>query len=414
MTGEFMYLMRLIGCEVQGKALPLAQKKLDWNRLMILAREQTMDILAACALRQVPHAHCPMSAEELRVHVIRNHMRKREIIGLLEKMEKEGLQGVLLKGFAVGEEYPVPDLRISADTDIWVLPENEKCACAFFRANGFAVQRRAPRSHHRICVHPQMGIVEVHIALYETIVEKIWLKGCSMIREPFQKMQTEAGRFFTLGVTDHLLFLSIHMAKHFINSGISLRMMLDVGLYIQNHMLEIDWPRYWDTLHNSSFCAFMRVVLGTMVAFFGFSKERFPPFSQPSQEDMGLFLQDLEEGGWLGKNDLRNREQGLYAYNRAQIMKTAGQAGYFRYMLRWQSKEWLAAAFPSKEYMKEKYLVVRKHSWLLPAAWFHRTFFRSLGAIGSGVAIKRIITDRTSLPQSAKRRMDMFTKFQML
>ena len=58
------------------------------------------------------------------------------------QMNAAGIPALLIKGYAVADCYAAPDCRMSGDTDLLIEPKNEKRACAFMKANGFAVERR--------------------------------------------------------------------------------------------------------------------------------------------------------------------------------------------------------------------------------------------------------------------------------
>ena len=239
MSYEFEYLMQLMAAASRGIPAPMPARDPDWQRLLRLAREQSVEPLIGYVLKKQPELGCP---EELREEQIQR-LRQRTLVDfqrrilhfqMLEKMEKAGLKVVLLKGYDAARNYAVPECRISTDVDLWVQPEDEEAACAFLAQQGFEVEPRWKNGHHAVCHHPRMGCVELHALLYDEIVESVWFgknDGREFVREPFCRVETPEGAYNCLGDTDNLLFLSLHMIKHFIISGMSLRILMDVALF---------------------------------------------------------------------------------------------------------------------------------------------------------------------------------------
>ena len=172
MTNEFKALMQLVGAAAQGKALQKLPDDLDWARIERLANEQAVQTLLGYALRLSPALDCPAELREslvsqMRQEAFSNHAWKHSTLQLLAEMNAAGIPALLIKGYALADCYAAPDCRMSGDTDLLIEPKNEKRACAFMKANGFAVERRWTNGHHDVCHHPRLGCVELHVMLYD-------------------------------------------------------------------------------------------------------------------------------------------------------------------------------------------------------------------------------------------------------
>ena len=422
MTIEFQYLMNLVGCDAQGKKPARSSDYLDWERLRRLASEQTVVTLAAFALKANPDIDCPGKLRDamissMRGAAVKNYMRREHIMKLLKRFEEEGIHAVLLKGYAIAGEYCSPECRVSADTDIWVAPKDEEKACEFLKKQGFAVEPRWKNGHHAVCHHPTMGCVELHVILYDEIVEEIWFNktdGHEFICEPNEKVDGEDGTYYTLGKTDHLIFLTLHMIKHFIISGMSLRMMLDVALFMKNHSQEVNVERFWDTMRNLKYEKCVNTILWAMVQYAGFRTEDFPGIDAISPDGIDEVIADLEIGGNMGMNDKTNREDGWNAYNRELLLKNKSQIAYKLYMVKWQSSNYIKALFPSRIDLAKRYPYVMEKPWLIPYAWTHRLLFRGLRTIHKGNLISHTVADEKQLTTTGKERLEMFRRLGML
>ncbi len=353
----------------------------------------------------------------MRKNAFSNNGWRSGIIRLLNDMEKAGIRAVLLKGYAIADAYHSPDCRVSGDTDILIERKEEKRAKQFMRQKGFDVSDRWLNGHHAVCTHPQMGCVELHVQLYDEIVEDVWFKKLhteECLKEEYIPVETDEGRYFTLGYTDHFIFLALHLIKHFIETGITIQMMTDVALYLRKHAGRIDLERFWNLMKELSYEKLMNCVLWAMVEYCGFKKEDFPGIDENAPEQVEKLITDLENGGWMGNSDKAERKQGWHEYNRQIILKNKSKLSYYRQMIVWNLIGWKTMLFPSAERLKSKYPYAKKHPVLLPVAWFVRLIFRGSKAIKNGSLSRAIVKDENSINDSAKKRVELFKDLNML
>ncbi len=422
MTNEFKALMQLVGAAAQGKTLQKLPDDLDWARIERLANEQAVQTLLGYALRLSPALDCPAELREslvsqMRQEAFSNHAWKHSTLQLLAEMNAAGIPALLIKGYAVADCYAAPDCRMSGDTDLLIEPKNEKRACAFMKANGFAVERRWTNGHHDVCRHPQLGCVELHVMLYDEIVEDVWfgrMDGREFVSESAIEVATRDGSYRTLGYTDHMIFLMLHLIKHFIMTGMSLRMMLDVALFFSHHAERIDSARFWKTMESLKYGTIAQSILWAMVCYCGIDQTSLPGLCGDCPESVEMILDDLESGGWLGKIDEKAREEGWYEYNRQLLMKNRSKAQYLLFMLHWKIGAYLKALFPSRKTLAIRYPCVQKSALLIPLVWLHRLIFRGSRAVKKGALTTYIVTDEKKVGVLAQERVQMFKNLGMM
>ena len=422
MTNEFKALMQLVGAAAQGKAVSGLPDDMDWPKLERLANEQAVQTLLGYALKLSPALACP---EELRKRLIgqmrqlafSNNAWKATILRLIQQMNDAGIPALLIKGYAVADCYAAPDCRMSGDTDLLIEPKNEKRACVFMKANGFAVERRWTNGHHDVCRHPQLGCVELHVMLYDEIVEDVWfgrMDGRELVCESAIEVATQDGSYRTLGYTDHMIFLMLHLIKHFIMTGMSLRMMLDVALFFSHHAERIDSARFWKTMESLKYGTIAQSILWAMVRYCGIDATSIPGLCEACPKQVGMILDDLENGGWLGKLDEKAREEGWYEYNRQRLIENGGKAYYWRYMIWWKMGMYINALFPSRKKLEEQYPRVKKNAFWIPFVWLHRLVFLGGCAVKSGALTTYLVTDAKGIADLGQKRVEMFKMLGML
>ena len=422
MTQEFRQVLMLAAGGATGYSLAENCAGIEWDKVIEIARRHMVTTYLAHALKR--NADLPCQAEirnslirEARTLMFSNAMNRSAIIQLLEEMEAEGIHAVLLKGYAISECYALPECRISGDADIWVDPKDEERACLFMQSRGFFVSPRWKNGHHAVCHHPQMGCVELHVILYDEIVEDVWfgkMDGSEFVKEPHMQIETENGKYYTLGYTDHFIFLALHMIKHFIMSGLTVQMMLDVALYFKQYAAQIDAERVWNTIDSLHYGKLLNCIFWAMIRYCGFKQEDFRGICEEVPEQVEEILSDLEEGGWMGYENKKARADGWQEYNRQVLMERHSKVQYLLYMLRWKIGWCRTALFPTREVLARACPYVNKSQLLLPNAWLHRLVFRGAKAVKNGTLTSGIVTDEKKISIAGKTRVEMFRKLEMM
>lgn len=414
MTAEFELVMQLMAAASKGTPVTLSAENVDWEEVFQLAEQQKILPLICCAVKKYELHSCPSVLPV----VLAQCARTGSVIALLEEMEAAGITACVVKGFAAGRNYAAPEYRISGDTDILVKPEEEERVCAFLKEHGFSVRPRWEHGHHSVAVHPRMGIVEVHTRLYDELIQEVWFDGIDpnvLLCEPRQKIWTPDGAYWTLGPTDHAIYMALHMIKHFIISGNSLRMMMDVSLKLAVNSGEIEMERFWKTMDDLHYGALIRSVLWAMIQYCGFEPGQFQGVGCCDAECVRLILEDLEQGGWLGIKEKKAREAGWHEYNRQLLLKKEkSKWRYWLYMLNWGHSLRLRTLFPGKERLAQDYPFVAKCPGLIPAVWIHRIIFRGGKVLLSGSWTKPILRERAELGEVSNARLAMFRRLNMM
>lgn len=414
MTYEFQYLMHLLGAVSMGVVALPPEKELNWEKVFSLAEEQMIKPLIGYALKENPSIGYP--ADKARpltsgslFAVITESARRSAIIALLGELEESGVHNFTVKGFSVASYYALPEARISSDTDVCISPDDEEKAMSFFESRGFKVEKRWLNGHHFSAHHPVMGLIEVHIKLYDEIVEDVWFSAVnadSLICQPHKKVHTVDGDYYTLGETDHLIFIILHMIKHFILCGMSLRMMADVACFITAKKDKIDFERVRTVMEKLNYFDALLTVMRALQIYFGFDVSCFDGVESVDSQKVEMLLTDLETGGWLGKNNMGERKDGWREYSRQIMIKRKGKISYWSYMFRWRGGLGAKSLFPPKSRLVVYYPCLNKFPWLLPFVWLHRILFK--GFAKGKKTKEEIIFNENDISAESKRRVEMF------
>ena len=413
-------LIRLAAAGARGEVL--RDICVDWQAVMPLAGEQHMQPLVACALLYSPELDCPPALrkhllDSMRAQSSMNIIRRQRILQLLQDMQAAGITARVLKGYAVAGCYAHPECRGSVDTDLLIDPAQESQAVRLFDHCGFRITPRAATSHHTVCQHKRYGAVELHIALYAELYQDVWFQAVpedELVQEPPVTVQSAEGPFMTLGHTDQLLFLTLHMVKHFIMGGLTLRMMLDIALYFHQHRDAIQAERYWQVLRKLNYATLVSSVLGIMTAYGGFDAADFPGMEQVPHEHLRLLLEDMIQGGYMGVKQTDVRTESGMEYNRQMLLKSRSQGQYSRYMLLWKVRTAAGNTFLSLPKLHKTYPFTRQHKAAIPFVWLYHMVAYPIGKIRQGVLRRDIHTENSQRTDAAEKRIGMFRTLGML
>lgn len=421
MTYEMEYTAYLYACGACGKPAEPPKQAVDWEHIVKLAIEQSITYTVAMAIKKT-ELGCPDDIKNrlissLRGAAIKNSVKTDGILDLVEKMEDEGIRVVILKGIDVARCYQNPECRVSSDTDLLIAPEDEEKAYHVLTDAGFQMEERPADSNHGIGNHPTLGMVELHVKLLSDFYQNAVIKDWQLDDRALQnRVMTDyrGKRYYAMEPTDNLLYLSHHMLKHLMYSGMSLRMMMDNALFSKQNLDKIDRDRYAESLQSTNYLHTMRIIFGAMVKYCGFERGDFPIEPLIDDELIDAVMTDLEEGGWQGQKNEAERVEAWYYY-RYKIARDTNDSDQIHAIKREVRRDYRHALFPSGEQLAEKYPSMRERRWLYPFCWTHRFFTKGLNLFfNTRWQDKRSEDDVTKLSQGAKQKLELFKKLNLM
>ena len=413
-------LIRLVSAGAQKKCVD--DLKVDWKAVLPLAVDQNVLSLVACALLHSPELDCPEDLKEYLLDTMRNEasvnmIRRQRILQLLAEMKEAGIDAKVLKGYAVADYYAHPECRGSVDTDLLIDTRQEKQAIQFFEERGFRVSPRVATSQHVVCQHKKYGMVELHVALYAELIRDIWFQGMNaseLIKEPFIDIKGAKGNLYTLGHTDQLIFLVLHMVKHFILEGLTIRMMLDVTIYFWQNRDRIDVERLWFVMKTLNYTSLVNCILGCFIHYGDFPNNMISVDGAKNIKLENQLLADIQIGGYLGIKQKDLRYEGGMEYNRRLMLKKKSVFEYKAYMVYYRFRTGAKSMFPSYDRLQEMYPCVRKCVLLAPPMWMWQAISFPIRKLFAGVLNKEILSENSRISVEAKNRVKLFEDLNML
>ena len=352
----------------------------DIDALLSLAREHNMYYSVLSALLMCNDEELGLSAEksaklkeDLKNTRLRTYVRIMQLYYILKQFENENIPYALLKGNTVAVLYSDPYSRISGDVDLLVNPKDEKRASELLLKNGFIQQKiRMDDDKHGILVHPVIGILELHISLYNENTGEVWfceakkhfdveIKNFSF--KDLEKVQIEDMYFYTLEINKRIEYLFLHNVKHFILGGSSIRAVMDFFLTYIN-CKGIDYSLLYKKVKHMKFESVFNAMIASVEKFLDMDKIDVPYYKKCGEELVKLFFEDMETGKWLGYGADGKTDGSWKAFETAKKKDMKNKKSKMNTLLRY--------VFPPVKRLKNNYKYSMRHPVLLPVAWLQR------------------------------------------
>lgn len=384
MTNELEYLMYLYSCGAKGVSADAPKNDIDYNELYNVADKMSLLSMLSYAMKISPQVPCPINIKAKLYEVmlgtsLKNKMRMDAVIKTLNDIESKGIKVAVIKGLDCARYYAKPECRISADTDLLVDKRDEEKLLRYFEQNGFDVRRREKHQHHSVCISQSTGMFEVHAKLWDGIIDDAMM-GESKKLDICVKNSLLADiydqKIRVLNQTDALIFMTMHLVKHFMFSQASLKMAYDLALYYVNNKNVVDADRYKKSINKLGFDTIVSAFFASMVCYCGFNKSDFNTITHYDETMCEKFIDGIMQFESCSDEHMPNTYllAEYYACN-----KLTAQKGKLYYFFRNAKKEFFEKVrilFLQTDYMAIKYPCLKKRPYLYLPVWFHRLFTR--------------------------------------
>lgn len=303
-------LLKFICIALGEKTNVFSPEDVSWDNLLRLAEKQkvvpiVMDGIVASGIT-MPHS--TRMEWICRVAMCQQGYERHEklMLRIAQAYHKVGIRMMVLKGWGMSLNYPIPCHRLSGDLDIWNFGKWKE-ADAFVASKGIKIDGS---HHHHSVFHVKGLMVENHydfINVYgHRSSRKVEKKLKELASKEVEKKEIEGITIYLPSADFNALFLLRHTAGHFASTGMNLRQVLDWGLFMQRYHNNIDWEWYIPFIKELGMYPF-GVILNTIcTTHLGFPSECFhghielqPEVDRVLQDMMCPETTDKEDGSLL-------------------------------------------------------------------------------------------------------------------
>lgn len=312
MTKESTVLLTLVrlGIHPESPLEPIVSN-VEWQTVLDIAGEQSVVAIAWDGYSRLYEAGLVVEDMDKQIkklwiaQVIQSHewryLSYRTTIGHLASFYADhGIKMMVLKGYGLSLNYPVPEHRPCGDVDIWNFGQYKLADKYLSSYLGIKIDNS---HHHHTVFHFEEQLFEnhydfvnVHAHPSNRVVEER-LKELAL--EGNEEVEIDGVRIYLPSPDFNALFLLRHTSTHFAAEKMSLRQVLDWGTFVQRYHDGIDWNGLAAFVNSVGMRPFMDVLNGICVNWLGFPADCFPSGRSDSESRV---VQDIFAPEFNDKN----------------------------------------------------------------------------------------------------------------
>jgi len=301
-----------------------------------------------------------------------NSQHEKQVV-LIKKMEQllneNKIEHIFLKGTSLKAYYPESYMRSMGDIDLLVKKEKMKEVFLIFKANKISLIAKS--SAHDNYEDNQGLSIEVHPEIsreiqtkYDDISNHTWEESINVYESRYQ-----------LNPEYELCYLLVHMIKHFYSSGVGLRSVLDIGLFIKENIEIIDEKELRRQLDQYQLNQFFLNILYLNKVYFDIN---------PLPKMLDDFIMKKEVYNSLTDYILTS---GVHGHG-ISFNRFIGRLGSNQLQNKSRLSLVISIVFPGYQAMKGMYSWLKYLPFLLPLTWMIRWF--KIMVLKFKISIKKI------------------------
>ncbi|MBR1869866.1 MAG: nucleotidyltransferase family protein [Bacteroidales bacterium] len=287
----FLYLVRVGAGTVQPSENVLPES-IPWEKLKALARYHSLLAIvldgynALCARdlldegqKMDPAFERKWISSTLSSYEKRYRNYGEVVAGLNAFYASHGLRMLLLKGYGLSRNWPVPRHRPCGDIDIWMFGRWKEADALLMAEKGI---KAGHRHQHHTTFRYEGQFVENHFDFvdvyshpssrrFEKILKGLAPVGLGNVRIGNQDVLTPSPDF-------NALFLLRHAASHFASERMTVRQVLDWAFFVRECGSEVNWDFVLRTVSDFRMDTFLNCLDAICAEDFAFGADIFPPF----------------------------------------------------------------------------------------------------------------------------------------
>lgn len=407
-TGEAKLFVELLAAVMHGNSITqtsLTQNQ--WHDILELARiHSVLPLIFEKASENKSFLSLPeyqQLAFETMAIVAGQARRTEAFLFVYQELLKAEIHPIIMKGLVCRQIYgDYCDHRASGDEDILILKSEFEQTKVVLNKLGFVsectelAEERLEDIQEISFYNAGQGLhIEVHINPIgcENAFHKKMNDYFKNVFNESITINVNGISVITMNATDHFLLLVLHAFKHFADTGLGIRQLLDILLFEQKFFSDINWNYIRRSLQQVRAERFFADVIAIGNRYLGFT---LPSINKECCPDE--LLLDLLDSGVFGKATKEHEAAGSLI--RASINNAPRQFQRLTAIIN--------AIFPKKQWMLKAYPELHQSPWRLPICWVKRwgRFIAHNKANGRNLA--------TESMKISKRRIELLKKYDIL
>ena len=311
--------------------------------------------------------------------------------------EENNIWYMLLKGMVIRKYYPAPELREMADNDILFDNKYSKEVYDFMTARGYKSDDYN-KGYHDEYLKPPAYNFEMHRQLVSSKERPKWYEYYKDVKSILINDANGKNQFY-FSDNDFYVYFIVHTYKHFLNSGMGLRTVLDVYLYLNNLQDKLDFDYIEEQLKKLDAYDFEQTFRSLAFKMFGENAKEGNAAADELQDSFDAKEQDMlresfdakkqdklcgsfdakEQDKWWNSFDDKEHDMlsyildaGTYGNLENSVVHKMGYTKGEKKKASDKAKYIFRRLFPSMDTIEEFFPFFYKHKWAIPFLYIYR------------------------------------------
>ncbi|HPT89028.1 MAG TPA: nucleotidyltransferase family protein [Bacilli bacterium] len=279
-----------------------------------------------------------------------------DILEISELFSNNQIKHIFLKGSFLKQIYPESYMRLMGDIDVLVSEEDLPKASKVFAEYGY--KHFLTNQSHTCYISNRKTLIEVHGRLNSEDTDRY----TKFLKRTWEEVYQISDYRYELNPEYNLVYLLIHLVKHLNSSGIGVRSVLDIGIFVNYFYDNLNEEKLMMFLQETKLELFFKNMLWLNEKCFGFD---FSKYLEGFNQDES-FLEEVTDYIILSGVHGFGKDFNRFTPRITSHVRKANNSrkGKFKHLI--------VTIFPSKKSMLPSYRYLNKYPFLLPWAWISR------------------------------------------
>ncbi len=281
-------------------------ENIDFAEVYRLAEEQSVIGMVAAGIDHVVDVKVPQvwalqfAGQTIQLEQ-RNKAMNAFIAGLIDKLRKENVYAILVKGQGVAQCYEKPLWRCSGDIDLFLSDENFQRAKSYLLPLASSVEEEYVREKHLgLTILETSGtsdkgradgwVVELHGHLYSGLSSRVERELDKLQEDTFYGGQVRSWmngqtQIFLLKAENDVYYVFTHILQHFYKGGVGLRQICDWCRLLWTYRDSLNYGLLEQRIKRAGLVSEWKAFGALAIEYLGFPKDSMPLLDVRSKKE---------------------------------------------------------------------------------------------------------------------------------
>lgn len=256
----------------------------EWEKTYLLAQEQ---LVQGLVLAGIEHSDIKPPKElllqwigEVQVIEQKNRSMNAFIADLIEKLQKNDVYAVLVKGQGIAQCYEKPLWRCSGDVDLFLSESNYERAKLLLQPMASHVDDEGISAKH-LGMTIDGFVVELHGTLHGGLSSKVDKELDDVLNDTFhggnvRSWNNNGVQIFLLGPENDVFYVFTHCLQHFYKEGVGLRQICDWCRLLYTYRDSLNYELLVSRIKRAGLMSEWKAFRALAIEYLGFPKDSMP------------------------------------------------------------------------------------------------------------------------------------------